>query len=161
CSKTKAPEPVGSGTVGPVLVTSSDVAPLPDPVLNDGHVGRAPRRLTVNQLKNAIEITTGQRWPELHTHAPSLGQADYPVINFKGTGASLVFARFLEDGAREVCLAAARADAMKPLAKDRILSREVGDAMTSPSSVDDATAQKNLVYLSSRFWGSPLEAGEL
>lgn len=162
CPKTKveAAPPV-PGKVEPVTVTHPDVRPLPDPELNGGHVGRAPRRLTVAQLKNAIEVSTGQQWAELDTLAPSLGQADYAIINLEGTEANLVFARFLDDGARQVCLAAALADLGRPLARDRVLSREVGDAMTNPTDVDDATARKNLVYLSSRFWGSPLEEQEL
>jgi hypothetical protein len=161
CSKTTPAPPAVPGKVEPVMVTHPDVQPLPDPELNGGHVGRAPRRLTVVQLKNAIEGTTGQQWAELDTLAPSLGQADFAVINFEGTEANLVFARFLDDGAREVCIAAALADLGKPLARDRVLSREVGDTMTSPADVDDATARKNLVYLSSRFWGSPLDESEL
>ncbi len=60
--------PVDTGNHPPITM-------LPDPDLQGGHVGRAPRRLTVAQLKNSILITTGRQWSQIDTLAPSLGAA--------------------------------------------------------------------------------------
>ncbi len=137
------------------------VVPLPDPELQGGHIGRAPRRLTVAQLKASIQVTTGRQWSQIDTLATSLGKADFAVVNSENTEPNLVFAKFLEDGAREVCLATAAADLGKPLAADRVLSREVPDGITDLRRIEAAAVRKNLVYLSTRFWGAPLAGPEL
>ncbi len=136
------------------------VVPLPDPEAQGGHVGRAPRRLTVAQLKASIQVATGRQWSQIDTLAASLGKADYALVNTESTEPNLVFAKFLEDGAREVCLATATADGARPAA-ERVLSPEVPQEVTDPRAVGDAVVRKNLVYLSTRFWGSPLAGAEL
>jgi hypothetical protein len=159
CSKPEAPPPT-SATLEKIA-DSPAVVPLPDPDLQGGHVGRAPRRITVAQLDQNIQVTTGRRWSQIDTLAPSLGRADYALVNQENIEPNLVFAKFLEDGAREVCLATATADKAIPLAKDRVLSREVPETIIDLTKIDDATAKKNLVYLTTRFWGQPLAGSEL
>jgi hypothetical protein len=136
-------------------------APLPDPEREGGHVGRAPRRITVAQLRESIRVATGREWRGLNAVAASLGQADYAFVNAESTEANLVFAKFLEDGAREVCMAAAGADNRQPVAASRVLSREVPDGIGRLTDIDDQSAKRNLLYLSTRFWGSPLADAEL
>jgi hypothetical protein len=164
CSQ-KAPEP---GPARPAELTLVNIpnhpalTPLPDPEQNGGHTGRAPRRLTVAQLRESIAtVTAGTRqWSQINTLAASLGQADYALTNAESTEANLVFAKFLEDGAREVCLNVARDD-LNRAPEARILWPELPGTGRDFTVVDDATIQKNLAYLSVRLWGSPFTPEEL
>lgn len=137
------------------------IDPLPDPELSGGHVGRAPRRITVAQLKASIEVTTGRQWSKIDDLAASLGRADYALVNAEATEPNLVFAKFLEDGAREVCLATADADLKEPDAHKRVLSPEVPADAKDLGKLDEASVRANMVYLSTRFWGHPLAGSEL
>jgi hypothetical protein len=137
------------------------IQPLPDPELSGGHVGRAPRRITVAQLKASIEVTTGRQWSKIDDLSASLGRADYALVNAEATEPNLVFAKFLEDGAREVCLATAAADLLEPDASKRVLSPEIPADAKDLSKLDDASVRQNMVYLSTRFWGQPLAGSEL
>ena len=143
----QAPAPTPSGQLSWMDVPGHPVIPLPDPDEQEGHVGRAPRRLTVAQLRISIEVATGRKWAPLDVRGASLGEADFALVRSETADANLVFAKFLEDGARDVCLDAATADAAAVQA-DRILSPETSTPL-------------NLVYLSTRFWGSPLQGDEL
>lgn len=155
-----APAAAVPAQLEPVPVNHPPIAALPDPELAGGHVGRAPRRLTTAQLKASIRVTTGRDWSQIDNLAASLGRADYALINAEATETNLVFAKFLDDGAREVCLATADADLKQPDAALRILSREVPPS-ADVAALDDATVRKNLTYLSTRFWGEPLAEEEL
>ena len=146
--------PVELPTDHPVLT------PLPDPELNGGHAGRAPRRISVPQLKQSILTVTGKQWTQIDNLASSLGQADYALTVSDATEPNLVFAKFLDDGAREVCLNVARDDLAR--AQDqRVLWPEVPGTSRDFTTLDDATIAKNLGTLSVRFWGSPLDEAEL
>jgi hypothetical protein len=136
------------------------LAPLPDPQLNDGHTGRAPRRLSVAQLEQSIITTTGKKWSKLEARAASLGRADFAVTVSEATEANLVFAKFLEDGAREVCLAVAKEDLARTDAGARVLSAEVPGTTTDFTTLTDELVAKNLASLALRFWGSTLEDAE-
>lgn len=161
CSE-KASEPKAKpGELMPVPDGHPATEPLPDPELSGGHVGRAPRRITVAQLEASIQVTTGRKWSQLEKLAASLGQADYALVNAEATEANLVFAKFLEDGAREVCLATAQADLDQPDASLRVLSPSVPATIKELTKIDDGSIDENLVYLSTRFWGQPLSEPEL
>ncbi len=136
------------------------MTPLPDPDEQGGHVGRAPRRVTVAQLKASIQITTGRQWSQIDNLASSLGQADYALVNAEANVPNMVFAKFLEDGAREVCLATALADIALTDAAARVLSPRVPTS-TDLTTLPDADVRSNMVYLSTRFWGEPLSGPEL
>jgi hypothetical protein len=159
CSKTS-----DSPNQGTVTLVPSDghpaVTPLPDPELNGGHTGRAPRRLSVAQLKESIAVTTQQQWSQLGALAASLGQADFALTVSESTEANLVFAKFLDDGAREVCLAAARADLGRPDAGARMLTPEVPTEVTDLTTLSDEVVERNLSALALRFWGSPFDGAE-
>ncbi len=160
CSK--APAPADKvGDLSPIDMSNHPpITKLPDPDLQGGHVGRAPRRITVAQLKASILITTGRQWSQIDNLAASLGRADYALVNAEAIEPNLVFAKFLEDGAREVCLGAASADLSRPNAADRVLSPLVPTS-TDLTTLPDADVRQNLVYLSTRFWGQPLAGDEL
>jgi hypothetical protein len=158
CEKT----PRGDGLLEPVPNPHGDMRPLPDPELQDGRVGRSPRRITVDQLGSSIQVALGQRWSDLDTLAPSLGRADYALVTQENTEANLVFAKFLEDGAREMCLAQADAEVKLVTPSARVLSRTLpAGAVGDLRKLTDAQVRELLVYLSTRFWGSPLEGEEL
>jgi hypothetical protein len=155
---TPAPRPA---QLKPIPPGHPPIEPLPDPELSGGHVGRAPRRITVAQLKSSIQITTGRQWSQIDNLAASLGRADYALVNAEATEPNLVFAKFLEDGAREVCTTTAQADLAETDASKRVLSPEVPASVSDLSKISDEIAKQNLVYLSTRFWGEPLAGAEL
>lgn len=163
CSKSadKPPTAPLSGTLEPVANPHDSVTPLPDPELQKGSVGRAPRRITVAQLDQSIRTTVGRPWASLSTLAPSLGQADFANINSENIEPNLVFAKFLEDGAREVCMAQATAELTVTDPNARVLSRTLpAGAMGDLTKLTDAQKTDLVVYLSTRFWGAPLSGDE-
>jgi len=160
CSKAPATPAPRSAELTPVDLSNHPVpAVLPDPEANGGHVGRAPRRITVAQLKQSIAVTTGRQWTQIDTLAASLGAADFALVNSESTEPNLVFAKFLEDGAREVCLNAGRDDLARAPAA-RVLYPLVPDTRDF-TTLTDAAVRQNLGYLSVRFWGQPMGEAEL
>jgi len=137
------------------------LTPLVDPDLQGGHVGRAPRRLTVDQLDRSITTAVGRPWTGLAQVAATLGKPDYAMTVTEGTDPNLVFAKFLEDGARAVCVAQAQADLAQTTAANRILANALPDNLTNLTTLTQAQIKANLTYLSLRFWGEPLQGAEL
>ncbi|HEX8823089.1 MAG TPA: hypothetical protein VF794_24385 [Archangium sp.] len=159
CEKTPATPPTGDGLLEPVANPHGDPMPLPD-LEQQGRVGRSPRRITANQLGRSIEVAVGRSWTQLEGRATSMGRADYALVNIESTEPNLVFAKFLEDGAREVCLGQA-SDEVKLLVP-RVLTRTLpGATVGDLRKLTDAQVRELLVYLSTRFWGAPLEGEEL
>ena len=76
CSKAPVPADKTADLTPVDLGNHPSLTPLPDPDLQGGHVGRAPRRLTVAQLNASILITTGRQWSQIDNLAASLGKAD-------------------------------------------------------------------------------------
>jgi hypothetical protein len=153
--------PDQAGSLTPVDMPGHPLPVLPDPEANGGHVGRAPRRISVAQLKKSIITTTGRQWTQIDNLAASLGQADYALTVSDSLEPNLVFAKFLDDGAREVCLNTALDDLKRTDPATRILWPEVAGAPKDFTTLDDATIQKNLGALALRFWGSGFDASEL
>jgi hypothetical protein len=157
------PPPV-DGTLEPIPNPHGTVTPLPDPEQQAGSVGRAPRRITVAQLGTSIVTTVGRPWAQLDSLAPSLGRADFANVVTENTEPNLVFAKFLEDGAREVCLAQAAAELTVADPNQRVLSRTVPTLIGTAgnlTTLTDAQKTEAVVYLSTRFWGAPLSGDEL
>jgi len=168
CSSAKMEEqplpPPMDGTLEPIPNPHGTVTPLPDPEQQAGSVGRAPRRITVTQLQRSIITTVGRPWTQLDSLAPSLGRADFANIVTENTEPNLVFAKFLEDGAREVCLAQAAAELTVADPNQRVLSRTVPTLIGTAgnlTTLTDAQVTDTVVYLSTRFWGAPLSGDEL
>jgi hypothetical protein len=153
--------PPMDGTLEPIPNPHGTVRPLPDPEQQSGSVGRAPRRITVAQLKTSIETTVGRPWLQLDSLAPSLGRADFANVVSENTEPNLVFAKFLEDGAREVCLAQATSELTVADPNARVLSRTVPSLGSPLTQLTDAQVTQLVVYLSTRFWGAPLSGDEL
>jgi len=137
------------------------LAPMVDPDLQGGHVGRAPRRLTVDQLDRSITTAVGRRWTGIDAVAATLGKPDYAMSVTEAIDPTLVFAKFLEDGAREVCVAQAQADIAATTAANRILANGLPDNINNLTTLTPAQIKANLTYLSLRFWGEPLQGAEL
>jgi hypothetical protein len=152
--------PAQPAELEPVPPGHPPIQPLPDPELAEGHVGRAPRRITTAQLESSIAVATGRKWSQLDNLAASLGRADYALVNAEATETNLVFAKFLEDGAREVCMATAEADLQQKEAALRVLSPML-PAAADLAALDEELVRQNLIYLSTRFWGEPLTGDEL
>lgn len=157
CSKVQEQD----ATLEQVQVAPTTLPPMVDPELQGGHVGRAPRRLTVAQLDQSITVAVGRRWNGIDAVAPSLGRADYAMVVTESTDPNLVFAKFLEDGAREVCVAQAQADIAATTAANRILAQQLPDNINNLTTLTAAQIKTNLSYLSVRFWGEPLVGAEL
>lgn len=145
----------------PVTTPGGELPDLPDPDQQGGHVGRAPRRITVEQLRRSIEIAVGRPWTGLASVADSLGEADYALIVSDSAEPNVVFAKFLEDGARTVCRAQGQADIAAATAAERVLARELPDSLSNLNNLTDEQLRQNLVYLSTRFWGWPLQGEDL
>lgn len=138
-----------------------DFIPLPDPESQEGSVGRAPRRLTVAQLDVAIVGAVGQRWSDLDSRATSMGRADYALVVSENIEPNLVFAKFLEDGARKVCLSQASAEMRMTDPAARTMGRMLPETWADLTKLTDAEVRAQLVYMSTRFWGAPLAGEEL
>jgi hypothetical protein len=160
CEETPPPPSIVDGVLEPVANPHGDPVPLPD-LEQQSRVGRAPRRITVNQLGRSIEVAVGRQWTQLEGRATSMGRADYALVNIESTEPNLVFAKFLEDGAREVCVLQAN-DEVKGTVP-RVLTRTLpaGTTVGDLRKLTDAQVRELLVYLSTRFWGAPLEGEEL
>lgn len=160
CQEAPPPPSIVDGVLEPVANPHGDPVPLPD-LEQQSRVGRSPRRITVNQLGRSIEVAVGRPWTQLEGRATSMGRADYALVNVESTEPNLVFAKFLEDGAREVCLTQAN-DEVRAVVP-RVLTRTLPGtgAVGSLRTLTDPQVRELLVYLSTRFWGAPLEGEEL
>ena len=164
CSSKPEDKPVMApvdGTLEPVSNPHDAVTPLPDPEMQQGSVGRAPRRITVSQLDMSIRTAVGRPWTSLDALAPSLGRADFANVSTENIEPNLVFAKFLEDGAREVCLTQAAAELTQTDPNLRTLARTLPTgAVGDLTKLTDAQKTELVVYLSTRFWGAPLAGAE-
>lgn len=163
CERSQAPAqaPLDAQLEPVVPNPHGDMRPLPDPEQQQGRVGRSPRRLTADQLGRSIEVAVGRPWTQLRDLAPSLGKPDYASSTSEATEPNLVFAKFLEDGAREVCLAQAAAEIRLTDPGQRVLSRAIPGAVGDLTRLTPAQVNALLEELSLRFWGAPLEGAEL
>lgn len=160
CSSKTVEKPVMEGTLETVdMGHHPPTVKLADPEQNAGHIGRKPRRISVAQLRESILTTTGRQWSQINNLAATLGQADYALTVSESTEVNLVFAKFLEDGAREVCLATATADLNKA-APDRVLYPDVTVTNRDFTMMSDDAIKANLAYLAIRFWGQPFSDAE-
>ena len=169
CTRSEEKAPARDGQLEPVPNPHQpgDFEPLPDPEAQAGSVGRAPRRLNVSQLDAAIFHAVGRRWitPDgrdgIDARASSLGRADYALVVNENTEPNLVFAKFLEDGARLVCSLQAKDEVLLSDPEARVLSRTLPGRWDDLRKLTDTQVREFLVYNSTRFWGAPLTGDEL
>jgi hypothetical protein len=141
------------------------------------HVGRAPRRLSVDQLRAALLAATGYTWvasrrvsdPESETGftklpdadmlealAPTLGRADYATTTSDSVDPAVSFSKLAGDAARASCRASVQAD-LASHGERRIL-RQVTPRDTLASN--PSAVRANLAYLALRFWGRQIDPGD-
>ena len=145
-----------------------------EPESMEGHAGRAPRRLSVDQLRASLLAATGHTWvasrrvsdpdspsgsaqlPDadmLEALAATLGRPDYLSSTSEAIDPAVTFAKLASDAARSACRAAVNAD-LKAEDHARNVVRFAGPLDTvaaNPSAI-----KKNLAYLALRFWGRTL-----
>ena len=169
------------GHATPVAVSSAlpsghPEVPVGEPASNDGRVGRAARRLNVEQLRASLEAATGFTWvasrrvfdpdspsgfsqlPDadmLEALAATLGRPDYVTSTSESIEPAVTFAKLAGDAARSACRAAVMAD-VEGKAVDGVVSppRILRHAAPRDTLASNAAAvKKNLAYMALRFWG--------
>jgi hypothetical protein len=158
-----------------MLPAGHPAVPIADPVENANRVGRAPRRLSVDQLRASLLAVTGYTWvgrrtvPDpsaptgtrtvpnadmLEELASTLGRADFLTTTSHSLDPSVTFSKLANDAARVACRQSVAEDAAQPDAARRRLLREVGPTVTLMQ--DEAAVRRNIVYMARRFWGRVL-----
>lgn len=179
-----APRPARSARVQSAVGAAVPVAadphgdastPLP---LEDPHaatsVGRAPRRVDIDQLRASLESVVGARWtgpqrvrtPEvasgsrfepdadlLEFFAEPLGRPNWVTTTAEVLEPTVTFAKLARDAVRSVCAAGLRADlARAPSARTLLVRASPSDALPAA----EARVRENLAHLALRFWGEDL-----
>jgi hypothetical protein len=185
CASSPAHLPPAREVAGRATVVSAKAAPLPpdhppvaagDPIASADHVGRAPRRLNVDQLRAALLVATGFTWvasrrvsdPEsptgftnlpdadmLDALASTLGRADYATTTTESVDPAVTFSKLAGDAARASCRASVRADASSPAIESHRILRFVTPKDTAQTNA--AAVRANLAYLALRFWGRTVD----
>jgi hypothetical protein len=146
---------------------------LDDPT-RSAHVGRAPRRLDIDQFKSSLEQLVGARWTGprsvrtaaapsgvrfeqeadlMEFFAATLGRPDYITTTSEVLEPTVTFSKLAADAARSVCARGVVADAARPRAERRLLV-EVERTDTVPTS--EAAVRRNIAALALRLWGLDL-----
>lgn len=153
--------------------------PLGDPASNNTRVGRAPHRLSVDQLEASLLAATGFSWvaqrtvsdPDapggtrndpradmLQALAATLGRADYVNTTHESIDPAVTFSKLASDAARSACLQSVNADTMEPAAEARRIMRYVAPSDTL--AANPAGVRRNMTYLVLRFWGRHVETAD-
>jgi hypothetical protein len=176
-----APPPAEStGTTSVVdpttLPPGHPTVPIADPQENGHRVGRAPRRLSVDQLRASLLAVTGYTWVARRTvpdpSAPSgtrdvpnadmlealagtLGRADFLNTTSHALDPAVTFSKLASDAARVACRQSVSEDVAQADPQRRRLLRELGPSV---ASADPAAVRRNIAYMARRFWGRALPA---
>ncbi len=138
------------------------------------HIGRAPRRIDIDQFRASLEQLLGARWvgpqnvrtseapsggrfePEadlLEYFAQTLGRPDYITTTAEVLDPTITFAKLASDAVRSVCAAGLRADLGRPRAERRLLT-EVDPTDFLPTA--ESRVRRNIAALALRLWGDPM-----
>ncbi len=118
---------------------------------------RGSGRLSVSQLRKSLPVVAGVdasgengiTWGRLEANATALGEADFETITIENYDPSPLYAKFMDDAARDVCAQMLSAEAGDAPAKTLYRFVEKTDTVESnPAGVD-----QNLRYLKLRFHG--------
>lgn len=150
--------------------TTTPTAPLADPTMNDGRIGRAPRRLNVRQLRASLLSVLGVTWTQprrilsadyasgfyddpnadmLDLLSLTLGQPDYNNFTSESLDPGAVFSKLVGDGVRKACRDGLTLDVARP-ATQRVLLRTVSE--TDTLAARESAVRANIAYLVMRFW---------
>jgi hypothetical protein len=131
------------------LEPRGDVVVVPPPTPGDGV--RPRRRMDIDQLSASFaRVTGGVNWWGWEPYARTLGKPDYAVQTHEDLSASLLFHKFLDDAARDVCDQLALREPGVPRESRALLALvEPTDTLeTAPAAV-----RENLAMLLLRFHG--------
>jgi hypothetical protein len=138
------------------------------------HIGRAPRRLDIDQFRASLEQLLGARWvgpqtvrtPEapsgvrfeaeadlIDYFAQTLGRPDYITTTAEVLDPTVTFAKLASDAVRAVCAAGLRADVARPPA-ERLLLTEAQPDDALPAA--EPAVRRNIAALALRLWGDPV-----
>lgn len=117
---------------------------------------RGSGRLSVNQLRLSLPVLAGQdangndiTWGALQTNASALGEPDYVNVTIENFDPSPLYAKFMDDAARDVCTKMVNAELSASPSKALYRFVDLLDTVESnPSGVD-----ANLRYLKLRYHG--------
>lgn len=143
-------------------------APPVDHPLGNG-LSANPRRLSADQWGASMGVIFGTgvdgkpiAWkagtrPALDqaTIAQSFGEPDYITTTEEDLSPSVLYAKYTDDAARDLCGQAQAADAVRTDAKTRVLTRFV--APTDTVATNQGAIDHNLRYLKLRFHGVKIE----
>ncbi len=159
-----------------VLPEGHPEVPLAEPASNGGHVGRAARRLDVDQLRQSLLAATGFTWvatrrvldpdsPSGFTQLPdadilealgaTLGRPDYVTSTNESIDPAVTFAKLASDAARVACRLSVAADVKGEGARHILV--HVGPRDTAAASPEKV--RQNLSFLVLRFWGRQVPPG--
>ena len=176
--------PARSAPAGAVTGTATAVTPEPapdagtplpldNPALAET-VGRAPRRVDIDQFRASLEQLIGARWtgpqtvrtpdvpsgvrfdPQadlLEFVAEPLGRPNYVTTTAEVLEPTVTFAKLASDAVRAVCAAGLRADVARPPA-ERLLLTEADATDALPAA--EPRIRRNIAALALRLWGDAL-----
>jgi len=175
CATPVPPAKESAGAAVPVqpqaaLPDGHPEVPLGDPASNDNRVGRAPRRLNVEQLRASLLAATGFTWvasrrvsdpdsptgfsnlPDadmLEAFAATLGRPDYVTSTSESIEPAVTFSKLANDAARVPCRTAIKAD-LEAKTPARIMRHATAQ---DTRASNEAAVRKNLSWLALKFWG--------
>ena len=127
--------------------------------------GRAPRRLTVEQLARSIPVITGGlAWEEDFGEGPvdmlqllsgTLGAPDYLLVTEESLEPSLIIAKFMTDAAHRVCARWIERDKTLPAAQRTLIVHD------DWASMDAEDVEASLAQLHVRFFSRPIGPDEV
>jgi len=158
-------EPVGPGL------------PVDHPPVELAPVSRAPERLTVDMLQASLPIVAGDgadgrpiTWTITRNNRAvealsdeglgrTLGRPDYVQVTEEPALPTPLYAKLMDDMARDVCAKIVVADLARPDASARTLTR-FAPLAPGPEAADPAAVGSNLRYLMLRFHGQKIAADD-
>ncbi len=138
------------------------------------HVGRAPRRLDIDQFRASLEGLLGASWtaprqlpaPEvpggtrfepntdmIEFFAATLGRPDFVATTSEVLEPTVTFSKLSGDAARSVCARGVVLDAARPATERRLLLT-VSETDTVPAN--ETAVRANIAALAMRLWGLQL-----
>ncbi|NCG18692.1 MAG: hypothetical protein GWP91_06745 [Rhodobacterales bacterium] len=107
CHSEPVPEPQEPSQ--PLQLPEGQVDDLGDALAPEGQQGRDRHRMSIAQLADSVERTTGLRWMDgnkdvFEDLSPTLGVPDWNETTAENRTPDLVFQKILGDAAAEVCL---------------------------------------------------------
>lgn len=144
--------------------------PLGDVASGNERIGRAGRRLNVDQLRASLLAATGFTWvasrrvsdpdspagstqlPDadmLEALAATLGRPDYVTSTNASVDPAVTFAKLANDASRMACRASVESDLAHPGARRLLVFAAPNDSL----AVNPQAIKKNMSHLALRFWG--------